>query len=72
MSEKFSLKWNDYQANWTRALTELRDDTESGDVTLVSDDKVKFSVHKVLLSSCSNFFKMILRENINANPGKLY
>ena len=34
----------------------------------LSEDKVKFLAHKVLLSSCSNVFKMILRENINASP----
>ena len=60
MSEKFSLKWNDYQANWTKALAKLRNDTESADVTLISDDKVKFVAHKILLTSCSNLFKYIL------------
>ena len=62
MSEKFSLKWNDYQSNWTKSLSELRNDTESADVTLISDDKVKFTAHKVLLSSCSETFKFILKE----------
>ena len=37
-------------------------------VTLISDDKVKFSAHKVLLSSCSNMFKFILKENNSAHP----
>ena len=64
MSEKFSLKWNDYQSNWNKALNELRKDTEFSDVTLISDDKVKFSAHKILLSSCSNLFKFILKGNV--------
>ena len=68
MSDKFSLKWNDYQANWTRALTTLRNDTESVDVTLISDDKVKFAAHKILLTSCSNLFKYILKGSTHANP----
>ena len=68
MSDKFSIKWNNYQANWTRALTELRNDTEYGDVTLVSDDKVKFAAHKILLTSCSNLFKYILKGSTHANP----
>ena len=68
MSEKFSLKWNDYQSNWNKSLYHLRKDTDFADVTLISDDKVKFFAHKVLLSSCSNMFKMILKENINASP----
>ena len=68
MSEKFSLKWNDYQSNWNKALNELRKDTDLSDVTLISDDKVKFSAHKILLSSCSNLFKFILKSNTQANP----
>ena len=68
MSEKFSLKWNDYQSNWTKSLSDLRNDTESADVTLISDDKVKFTAHKIILSSCSNTFKFILQGDTNANP----
>ena len=68
MSEKFALKWNDYQSNWNRSLSKLHKDTDFADVTLISNDKVKFSAHKVILSSCSNMFKFILKENSNANP----
>ena len=68
MSEKFSLKWNDYQSNWKKSLSELRTDSDLSDVTLISEDKVKFSAHKVLLSSCSNMFKFILKGSSNANP----
>ena len=68
MSEKFCLKWNDYQSNWNRSLSELRNDNDFADVTLISEDKVKFSAHKVLLSSCSNMFKFILKSNTHTNP----
>ena len=68
MSEKFSLKWNDYQSNWTQSLSELRNDKESADITLISDDKVNFAAHKILLLSCSKTFKFILKENFHANP----
>ena len=68
MNEKFSLKWNDYHSNWTQSLSELRNDKESSDVTLISEDKVKFSAHKIVLSSCSKMFKFILRENFHTNP----
>ena len=67
MSEKFCLKWNDYQSNWNKSLSELRNDNEFADVTLISDDKVKFSAHKVLLSSCSSMLKFILKSNTNGN-----
>lgn len=68
MSEKFNLKWDDYKSNWTKSLSFLRKDSESADVTLISDDKVKFSAHKILLSSCSNLFKSILKGHSSANP----
>ena len=67
MSEKFCLKWNDYQSNWNKALHDLQKDTEFADVTLISDDKVKFPAHKILLSSCSNLFKFILKGNGQLN-----
>ena len=68
MSEKFCLKWTDYQSNWDRSLSELRNDSDLADVTLISEDKVKFSAHKLLLSSCSNMFKLILKGTNHANP----
>ena len=68
MSEKFSLKWNDYQTDWNRSLSELRNDSDLSDVTLISEDKVKFSAHKVILSSCSNMFKFILKGNNQISP----
>ena len=68
MSEKFSLKWNDYQSNWNRSLSELRNDSDLADVTLISEDKVKFSAHKLLLSSCSKMFKIILKGINHTNP----
>ena len=68
MSEKFILKWNDYQLNWNRSLSELRKTTDLSDVTLISDDKVKFPAHKIILSACSNMFKFIFKDNTHANP----
>ena len=71
MSENYVgriVQWGEYQTNWKRSLSELRNDNDSADVTLISDDKVKFSAHKILLSSCSNMFKFILKENNRENP----
>ena len=67
MSEKFSLMWNDYKSNWEKTLSGLRNDSAFADVTLISDDKVKFSAHKILLSSCSNMLKDILKETHHGN-----
>ena len=68
MSGKFSLKGNDYQSNWNKAINELQTDTDFAGVTLISDDKVNFTAHKILLSSCSNLFKSILRGNTQSTP----
>ena len=68
MSEKFALKWNDFQSNWKSSLSEFSKDIDFTDVTLISEDKVKFFAHKILLSSCSKMFKFILKENNHANP----
>ena len=68
MSEKFSLKWNDYQTNWNKALNQLRTDADLADVTLISDDKVEFSAHRIVLSSCSNMFNFIFKRNKSSNP----
>ena len=63
MLDKFSLKWDHFQSKWTKALSELRSSGNFADVTLICDDKVKFSAHKILLSSCSKMLRFILEEN---------
>ena len=68
MSERFSVEWNDYHQIWKRSLSELRKETDFSDVTLVTDDKVKFSAHRILLSSCSKTLNFILKDNIHSKP----
>ena len=63
MSEKFCLKWNDFQTNVTSSFSKLRNEDEFFDVTLVSDDQQQVSAHKLVLSSCSEYFKNILKFN---------
>ena len=66
--EKFSLKWNDFQLNASKSFKILRKEKEFFDVTLVSDDEVQISAHKVILSACSSFFKSILKNNPHSHP----
>ena len=68
MSEKFCLKWNDFQTNVTKKFSSLKADTDFCDVTLVSDDQKQLSAHKFVLSSCSEYFKNILKQNKHAHP----
>lgn len=68
MAEKFSLKWNDFQPNIARSFTKLRHETDFYDVTLVSDDQKQVFAHKIVISSCSDYFRNILKQNIHPNP----
>ena len=68
MSEKFSLKWNDFETNVSKSFRQLRNQTDFYDVTLVSSDKQQLSAHKLVLSSCSEYFKNILKQNKHSNP----
>ena len=66
-SDKFSLKWNDFQENMTTAFLTLRDDNRFTDVTLVSEDGETIEAHKVILSASSPFFMNILKQSKHSN-----
>ena len=66
-AEKFCLKWNEFEANIGVAFRELRDDKDFFDVTLACEDE-QLQAHKVILSACSPFFRMVLRRNPHAHP----
>jgi len=68
MSEQFCLKWNDFQLNVAKSFSKLRNEDDFYDVTLVSDDKQQVSAHKLVLSSCSDYFKTILKQNNHSHP----
>jgi hypothetical protein len=66
-SEKFCLKWNDFEYNIGIAFRELREEKDFFDVTLACEDS-QVQAHKVILSSCSPFFRNILRRNPHQHP----
>ena len=68
MSEKFCLKWNDFQSSVSHSFSKLRAESHFNDVTLVSEDRIQIAAHKVVLSASSIFFKQILIDNPHANP----
>lgn len=68
MSEKFSLKWNDFHSNVSSSFSALRNEDYLHDVTLVSDDDHHVSAHKLVLSACSEYFKSIFKKAKHANP----
>merc|ERR1712243_458318 len=68
MTEKFCLKWNDFQPNVTSAFSLLRTKTNFQDVTLVSDDYKQISAHRVVLTACSGYFNNVLSQNNHSHP----
>ena len=68
MSEKFCLKWTDFQSTVSQSFRILRQEEDFNDVTLVSEDELQLSAHKLVLSACSSFFKNILKKNVHTNP----
>ena len=52
-SEKFCLKWNDFESNISGAFRELRDEKDFFDVTLACDDN-QIKAHKVELGIFSD------------------
>jgi len=66
-TEKFCLRWNDFEKNISGAFRELREDKDFFDVTLACDDD-QIQAHKVILSACSPFFRTILRRNRHEHP----
>jgi len=66
-TEKFCLRWNDFEKNISRAFRELREDKDFFDVTIACDDD-QVEAHKVILSACSPFFRTILKKNKHQHP----
>merc|ERR1712133_273485 len=68
MSEKFNLRFNKYQENIANNFKRLISEEDFFDVTLVSDDQTQFLTHKLVLSSCSAYFKNILKQTKHSHP----
>ena len=68
MDDKLNLSRKDYQSNVIKSFSSLRHDDNLNDVSLVSDDNVQIFAHKVVLSSCSGYFKDIFIKNRQPHP----
>jgi len=66
-TEKFCLRWNDFESNISEAFRELREEKDFFNVTLACDDD-QLQAHKVILSACSPFFRTILKRNKHEHP----
>jgi len=66
-SEKFCLKWNDYESNLSKSFDEIRNEKDFFDVTLLCED-TQIEAHKLILGACSTFFKNVLRRTNHHHP----
>ena len=67
-TSEFCLKWNDFQQNVSKTFSQLRQQSDLFDVTLVSSDQKQVSAHRLVLSACSEFFKNIFCSNTRSHP----
>ena len=61
MQNEVQLKLHNFQENMITSVNHQRKHSDFSDVTLISEDRQKFPVHKIILSSGSGFFGTILR-----------
>ena len=66
-NEKLCLKWNDFQNLVQASFGDLRTDNDFTDVTLACEDQ-SIKAHKVVLSTCSPFFKKLLKTHSHPQP----
>ena len=57
--QQFCLRWNDFQTNMVASFKHLRDEKSFTDVTLACDGQ-STKAHKMILSACSPYFKVVL------------
>lgn len=64
-SDKFCLRWNDFETNISGSFKDLRSQEEFFDVSLMCDkSELRVSAHKVILSACSPFFRSALLHEV--------
>ena len=68
MSEKFCLKWNDFQENINSAFGNLSKEREFADVTLACEDGQQVEAHKMILAASSPFFRNLFQKNKHSHP----
>jgi len=66
-TEKFCLRWNDFETIISSAFRDLKEEKDFSDVTLVCADQ-QVEAHKVILAACSPFFKKVLRKVQHSHP----
>merc|ERR1719312_748060 len=66
-TEKFCLKWNDFESNISLAFRDIRGEKDFFDCTLSCGAR-QVQAHKIILAACSPFFRSTLRQNPHQHP----
>ena len=68
MQQHIRLRWEVFHSNLSCSLSNLYRESNSFDVTLVSDDQIQFQAHKFILSASSPVMKNLLLDNPHSHP----
>jgi len=66
-SEKFCLRWNDFDSNMHEAFQEIRNEKDLFDCTLSCGAR-QIEAHKLVLAASSPFFRTIFKQNPHNHP----
>ena len=59
-SDKFCLRWNDFESNLSAAFQSVREEKELYDVTVACDGGGEFQAHRLVLSACSQVLRQVI------------
>ena len=68
LKEVVNLSWNEFKNSTSNAFKSLQENHNFADVTLACEDGKQLQAHKVVISSCSTFFRDILLQNPHQHP----
>ncbi|KAF0293943.1 Broad-complex core protein isoform 6 [Amphibalanus amphitrite] len=68
-SQKFCLKWNNFQNSVTSVFDSLRQDEELVDITLCCEGR-KIKAHRMMLSACSPYFRDLFKAPRSQPPDR--
>ena len=63
-----TISWHSFQTHTDELLSELYTTSKFSDVTLISNDKTHYKVHRFILSACSSVLKTIFDDDSNTSP----
>ena len=72
ITQKYSLKWNDFTVNVASTFRDLHVRQDFVDVTLACADGSTLEAHKVVLSSVSSYFRDILKVSAKCQQPRFY